>query len=414
MEHVGVANELVIAHDITNGSRGITNVSGESRRRVKGGKWSAWLSKLTPRQRRQKKNEEKQTNPSKEEDMDENPNERRAKELPFKNVLSRIRALLGQLRAKFRLRNRNAKRAEKEEEPKKAPQDAELKELNPIQRFAYAKISERLPTIKGYREIYEQSGMGLVYESYFSTAILVSGIITLPTFLISLLLEVKLLHDTLLFAFVGSVILGGIVFSSSLGLWLIYPMQKRRVYKTKLDNGLAYSMGILGVLAASGMGIERLFEKLIPTESNPVLADLASRIIRNIRIFGFDTEAALRETAEHTPSRTFASMLYSMAVAFKTTGTVTELILYESARLFQEKRQRLRKIINSLSLMAELYITVVVVGPILFIVMMSIFGLLPSAGLPDPILLINIIVFVAVPLIAIVFLILLDSTVSTI
>ena len=34
--------------------------------------------------------------------------------------------------------------------------------------------------------------------------------------------------------------------------------------------------------------------------------------------------------------------------------------------------------------MAELYITIVVVGPIIFIVMMAIFGLLPAEGFPSP------------------------------
>lgn len=291
--------------------------------------------------------------------------------------------------------------------------EKEVRSMSSLERFAYARISERLPSIKGYREIYEQAGMPLVYESYFATSILISAIVMLPTFLVSLLLEIRFIRVPLANAIVGSLVLGIIVFGISIGLWLIYPIQRRRTYKTRLDNRLAYSFGILGVLAASGMGLERLFERLIPTESNPVLADLASRFIRNIRVFGLDTESALKETAKHTPSPTFANMLESMAVAFKTTGTVTQLILYESARLFQEKRERLRKVINSLSLIAELYITAVVVGPIIFIVMMSVFGLLPSGGLPNPVLLINIIVFVGVPVLAVVFLIILDSTVST-
>ena len=63
--------------------------------------------------------------------------------------------------------------------------------------------------------------------------------------------------------------------------------------------------------------------------------------------------------------------------------------------------------------MAELYITLVVVGPIIFIVMLSIFGLLPTGGgLPDPILLINIIVFLGIPVLSVVFILLLDSVVG--
>jgi hypothetical protein len=62
--------------------------------------------------------------------------------------------------------------------------------------------------------------------------------------------------------------------------------------------------------------------------------------------------------------------------------------------------------------MAELYITLVVVGPIIFIVMMAIFGILPAGGLPDPISIINLLVFIGIPVLSIMFVLLLDSVVS--
>ena len=105
-------------------------------------------------------------------------------------------------------------------------------------------------------------------------------------------------------------------------------------------------------------------------------------------------------------------MLDSMSIASKTTGSIHDLVMFESARLLQEKRDKLRKTIGSLAVMAELYITIVVVGPIIFIVMMAIFGLLPSGGLPDPISIINLIVFIGIPVLSVMFILLLDSVVS--
>ena len=289
---------------------------------------------------------------------------------------------------------------------------ATVKSRSAFERFAYSHFSSKLPNLGSYREIYGQSGISLIYESYLSTAFLVSAIITVPTFLVSLLLEIRLLHLALVISVIGSLVLSGIIFAAGLQLWLIYPIQRRKMFKSKLDGQLAYSFGILGVLAVSGISIERLFEKLASSESNPVLAELSKRFLRNVRIFGLDTESALREVAAHSPSQAFSKMLESIAVAFRTTGSIYGLVVYESARLFEEKREKLRKVTGNLGILAELYITLVIVGPIIFIVMMAIFSLLPSGGLPDPIFVINLIVFIGVPIISIMFVIMLDSLIT--
>jgi flagellar protein FlaJ len=211
---------------------------------------------------------------------------------------------------------------------------------------------------------------------------------------------------------IGSTILALIAFGITNAFWLIYPMLKRRNYKARLEGQLAYSFGIIGVLAAAGMNLERLFERIASSESNPVLADLAKRFLRNVRIFGLDTETAIEEVAKHSPSETFSKMLDSISVAHKTTGSIHDLVMFESQRLLQEKKEKLRKTIGSLAVMAELYITLVVVGPIIFIVMLAIFGLLPSGGLPSPVSIINLIVFIGIPVLSIMFILLLDSAVT--
>lgn len=296
---------------------------------------------------------------------------------------------------------------------KKSKELAGPAQSSPLPPFAYNLLGDKIPGFPQYREIYEQAGMPLVYEAYLSTGFLIGFIVMVPTFVVSLLLELRFLPSArIIEGILGSVILSGVVFGVSLLLWLLYPISRRRSFKSELESKLAYSFGVLGVLAAAGITLDRLFEKIATSESNPVLAELAKRFLRDVRLFGMDSGAALREVASHSPSRVFASMLDSIAVAYKTTGTIRDLVMFESSRLLQDKSDNLKRAISSLSVMAELYITLVVVGPIIFIVMLSIFGLLPTGGLPNPILLINIIVFLGIPVLSIVFILLLDSVVG--
>ena len=285
---------------------------------------------------------------------------------------------------------------------------------NAIEKFAYEHISPHLPRAQRYRESFEQAGLPIIFESYASTAILLSMLAVVPGVVASALVESLVIHSATPVVVLASAAIGAVTFGVSILLWLAYPLQRRRSFKAKLENQLPYSFGILGVLSAAGINIERMFERIAVSDSNPILANLARRFIRNIKIFGLDTESALREVARHSPSASFAKMLDSIAVAFKTSGSVHELIMFESTRLLAEKSDKLKKKIGDLAIMAELYITLVVVGPIIFIVMLSILQLLPYSGSLPSIPIINALVFVGIPVISIGFVLMLDSIVSKI
>lgn len=303
--------------------------------------------------------------------------------------------------------------SEKKSRPKKGP-IKDVYSRNALEKFAYDRISPLLPNIPRYKEAFEQAGLSIIYESYISTAILLSIIAMGPTAAVSLFVLSLVFHLAALVAIIESIALGAATFVVSLALWLVYPLQRRRSFKAKLESQLSYSFGILGVLSAGGINIERMFERIAVSDSNPILASLARRFIRNIKIFGLDTETALREVARHSPSASFAKMLDSIAVAFKTTGSVHDLIMFESTRLLSEKSDKLKKKIGDLAIMAELYITLVVVGPIIFIVMLSILQLLPYSGSLPSIPIINALVFIGIPVISIGFALMLDSMVSRI
>ncbi|MGI0084620.1 MAG: type II secretion system F family protein, partial [Nitrososphaerales archaeon] len=294
----------------------------------------------------------------------------------------------------------------------KKPKD--IYSRNAIEKFAYDHISPLLPKAQRYKDAFEQAGLSIIFESYASTAILLSIIAVVPAVAAVVLVEAIALHATLFSLIIESALFGVVTFFVSILLWFVYPLERRRSFKAKLESQLAYSFGILGVLSAAGINIERMFERLAASDSNPILANLARRFIRNIKIFGLDTESALREVAKHTPSASFAKMLDSIAVAFKTTGSVHELIMFESTRLLTEKNDKLKKKVGDLAIMAELYITLVVVGPIIFIVMLSILQLLPYSGSLPSIPIINALVFVGIPAISIGFVLMLDSMVSRI
>lgn len=301
----------------------------------------------------------------------------------------------------------------KTKETKKAPQEKK-KLSNSFEAFAYEHFASRIPLFPGYREEFEQAGISQIYEAYIANALLGSALVSGVCFSFSLLVIGLLNHVPLWISAIGAIILAPTGFAVSLFAWLLYPIQKRKGMKQSLENRLAYSIGILDVLSSAGIGVEELFERVSVLQTNPVLATLCKRFLRNIKVFGMDTASALREVSDHCPSTEFSKLLRSIEVAFQTRGSLHDLISFESQRLFAEKRDKLRKSSSDLSVMAELYISLVVVMPIFFVVMFVIFQLLPKvATLPPATLMTNLVIFIGVPVVSAVFVIILDSMVQS-
>jgi Flp pilus assembly protein TadB len=278
--------------------------------------------------------------------------------------------------------------------------------------FAYAHFASRIPVFAGLRKDYEQSGISQIFEAYVSRALLASIFTSFACFGSGLVVAL-LLRAPFWIALMTATIFLPLGFAVSMFAWMFYPIHKRKAMKQSLENQLAYSIGILGVLSSSGIGVEDLFERISVLETNPVLAQLSRRFLRNVKVFGMDTAAALREVSEHCPSLEFSKFLQNIEVAFQTRGSLRDLISFESQRLFSEKRDKLRKSSNDLSVMAELYVSLVVVMPIFFIVMFVIFQLLPKVStLPPATLMTNILLFIGVPVVSTVFVIVLDSMVQ--
>jgi len=76
------------------------------------------------------------------------------------------------------------------------------------------------------------------------------------------------------------------------------------------------------------------------------------------------------------------------------------------------KRVTLKKQADSLSVLSEIYVALLLTGPLLFIIMLSVMSVLGGGGLAglSPELLLNLLTYIGIPICALIFLIILDST----
>ncbi|MFW6117288.1 MAG: type II secretion system F family protein [Thermoproteota archaeon] len=259
-----------------------------------------------------------------------------------------------------------------------------------------------------FRENYYDSGISMYFGDYVFRMKIGVVAALVATAVASTILHYIFLPFSplrLILAVIGLSITG---FSVSVLAFLYYPVYKKNNAKAKLESRLAYSLSYMTVLSATGMPIERIMARLSDIEEGTPIGRLAKQFTTNTRVFGYDVLSALKDIAERSPSKTFTTILYSLRNTIFTSGDLKSIFSYEVDRQIQKKMEGLSKMLSSLTYVGELYVVMMVVAPILFILMLTILSTIGGGFGGSPVLQLNLITFFGIPIIATVFIVILD------
>jgi flagellar protein FlaJ len=272
-------------------------------------------------------------------------------------------------------------------------------------------LKEKLSEVtREHKEIYEESGISLYYDDYIKRLIIVAyfvfALTTLATFII---------HNTFFSLTESQLFTVSIVLSLSTTILtfligLIYPVYKGSQFRSSLENNIVYSLSYMAVLSSSGMPIERIFKRVSEIEDNPPLNLLTHKFLINVNMFGVDILNALREMANRSPSKTLAKQIESIRTTIMTSGDLKTLLIYEVERQLQKKKEILKNNLATLVYLGEIYVTLMVVMPVLFILMITILSIMGGRSFGgSSITQLNLIIFFGIPVMAAAFIIILDQ-----
>lgn len=260
------------------------------------------------------------------------------------------------------------------------------------------------------RQTYDQSGISRLYESYVALMLFSSLVAFVSAFVAGAFLHYFLFSLTVL-QFLVAVLMLSIVAALAVSvLFVAYPVYRRNQRKKEIDSSLVYTAGYMGVLAAGGISVERIFDRVIQVERHRAIKDLARRVITDVKVFGLDIVSSLGDVIRHSPSEIFAKLLVGITNTLKTSGDLKAFLTFETERLLHAKREQLKKTLNTLLGLGEVYIAGVVMGPITFIVMITILSIMGNATFGiSPVMQLNLIVFLGIPMISLIFVVVLNS-----
>lgn len=190
----------------------------------------------------------------------------------------------------------------------------------------------------------------------------------------------------------------------------LYPSLIMKSRASKIQDTLPFAAMYLSTLAGTGTSVPKLFKVLSEVEEYGEVAKEAEKISRDIQTFNMDTNEALKNAAERTPSEEFKNLMWGMNHTLTSGGSLRSFLRERADALMNDYRRRVEEFSETLSLLVEMYITVVIVGSIIFTSMslvMSSFSPNMSTSLIVKVQVLS--VFIGLPLISGMFILLVSG-----
>ena len=206
---------------------------------------------------------------------------------------------------------------------------------------------------------------------------------------------------TLASATLGSALAVGMYY----GRWELLD-QRAHARGAEIDATLPRTVAFMYALSRSGMPFPRVMDTL--AENEAVYGEAATELsvaVRDMNAFGTDALTALQRTARRTPSDDLADFAENLASVLGT-GQPVSAFLSDQYELYQEEAEaKQQRYLELLSTFAEAYVTGLVAGPLFFITILVVIGLVLEDTLP----LLRVVVYVGVPLATFGFVVYVDS-----
>jgi archaellum biogenesis protein FlaJ (TadC family) len=281
--------------------------------------------------------------------------------------------------------------------------------------LAYRLLGRRtarvLPLFRDMDVGLQKSGLRISFKPYVSLTLLTGIIVAASTMMIlvlvsDLVLGIALL-PSLLFGLGGSLMAG---VGAILGFYG-YPLYRADARRRDLEDNMAFATGYLAILAGAGVPPDGMFQSLSKIPQESAVVDAAKLIVRDVELFGADVITALESASRRTPSARFKELLEGLVATIHSGGNLVTYLLHRSRQNMRLKRIALRKFSDTLGLLSESYVALLVAGPLIFVVMLAVMAMLGGSTLGglDPAVLLMLLTYIGIPTGSLIFLLALDA-----
>jgi flagellar protein FlaJ len=279
------------------------------------------------------------------------------------------------------------------------------------------------------RSMIRKSGMGVLIEQYITQVYFFSFVFAFLAGLAGLLMGYLFLADLKLYMFgisygfpwvqanfhlllsiVLALVFSVVVASLTYYIFMSIPEVQANVRATLINQSLPHSTAYLYAMSrGGGMNLLDIMKSL--SENYYIYGASAEEIgfiVKDMEYYGTDLLSALDKAGQRTPSRKFKDFLDGLTSVVTSGGDISSYLKAKNDqyRLTATKEQKI--FFETLGVLAEVYISAFVAGPLFLITILVVLGLVN----PNSASILDFVVYIVIPIGTVVFLVLLNSLTS--
>ena len=196
-----------------------------------------------------------------------------------------------------------------------------------------------------------------------------------------------------------------ISFLTVFGVAYIYPYLQADIRNACIDKSMLPAVTYMYALTKGGMSIYDVFRSLSKyAYIFGTSAEEISYIVRDMDYLGKDFISALKEAKERTPSDRFKDFIDGL-ILVSSSGTITEYIKNKSEQYQDMAELANRNLLKRLDVLAEVYVTVLVAGPLFIMTTLVVLQFFKPASAQ----ILYMLIYAIIPLSTLLFIVFLDT-----
>ncbi len=154
------------------------------------------------------------------------------------------------------------------------------------------------------------------------------------------------------------------------------PGGKAKARARNIDKRISSAMSFISAMASANVPVDMVFKEL---SRQPVYGEIqkeAEWITRDTELLGIDILTAIKRGAMRSPSQKFQDFLQGVVTTSTSGGQLKPYFLLKATEYEKENKLILKSTMETLSMLGESYVTVVVAFPLFLVVILAIMAII--------------------------------------
>jgi flagellar protein FlaJ len=175
------------------------------------------------------------------------------------------------------------------------------------------------------------------------------------------------------------------------------PASKAKGRGRDIDKRIAAAMSFISAMASADVNIDVIFKELSRQKVYGEISSEAAWITRDTELLGSDILTAIKRAARRSPSAKFQDFLQGVVTTSTSGGQLKPYFLLKAEEYQKENKLALKSQMETLGMLAESFVTVVVAFPLFLVLIMAIMAIVGGGDPQFMIIMLYLVVLMMIP-----------------